>query len=280
MKPKPNSSRADHLLDQSSISAASPMLESKELKELREWRNVYGRASSAGDWAAAHRWAESDKPRETADDIRAKLMLSPNDLVLEVGCGSGAMLSHVLRDGQPGVGLDQCEALIRRAADFGVDLTRIRLGVSDASRLPVASESFDRVLCYSVFQCFPSERYTKRVLAEMVRVCRPGGVIVIGDLHGVMEKQIQFLERSGLTRRRADTLLRPFAFFWKLRQRIGKKGDGLRRRAFSHSFFRRVLRPLHCDVEFLRQETLGRPYLKLRYDLRIRKHATSQARHG
>ncbi len=259
--------------EDSNPSSARP--DSAEVAHLRTWRNVYGAAAKASDWTAAHRWSEIDCPYEVADEIREKMRLRPDDFVLEVGCGSGAMLSLVLRDGQRGVGLDQCEALVRRAPDFGVDGMRLRLGVADASRLPIRSESVDRVLSYSVFQCFPSEDYTRRVLVEMMRICRPGGVIVIGDVHGVMEKQAQFLERIGLSRNLAEALLRPFAPVWHLRQRLGRRGDGLRRRAFSRAFFRNALRAFPCEVEFLRQETPGRPYVKLRYDIRITKRPGS-----
>jgi SAM-dependent methyltransferase len=252
-----------------------PLSDTKELNALRTWRSVYGEAAKASDWLAAHRWSEIHRQHEVANEIRAKMRLRPGDLTLEVGCGSGVMLSLVLSDGQRGIGLDQCEALIRRAPDFGVDGTRIRLGVADASRVPISSESVDRVLSFSVFQCFPSEEYTRRVLVEMMRICRPGGVIVIGDVYGVMEKQAQLLERLGLSRTLADALLVEFAPFWRLRQRLRSSGDGLRRRAFSRAFFRDALRGYPCDVEFLRQETPGRPYMQLRFDIRITKRAGS-----
>jgi len=251
----------------------APVPDSEELRELRTWRNVYGAASKASDWALAHRWDKSDRPYAVADELRAKLLLCPDDFVLEVGSGSGAMLALVLRDGQRGVGLDQCEELVRRAPDFGVDAARLRLGVADASRLPIRSESVDKVLSYSVFQCFPSIEYTRRVLVEMLRVCRPGGVIVIGDVRGVMEKQAQFLESLGLSRKIADALLLPFAPIWRLRQHTRSRGDGLRRRVFRRAFFRKALERYPCNVEFLRQETPGRPYMKLRYDIRITKRS-------
>lgn len=256
-----------------SNSANAPLSDATELNALRTWRNVYGEAAKASDWVTAHRWHEVDRPREAAEDVRAKLRSRPGDFVLEVGCGSGAVLALVLEDGQCGVGLDQCEALIHRAADFGVDRARLHLGVADASRLPVCTETVDRVFSYSVFQCFPSEDYARRVLDEMLRVCKPGGVIMIGDLHGDMEKQARFLEGLGLSRAMADGLLSPFAPFWRLKQRLRGGGDGLFRRAYSRKFFHRALQDRSCAVEFLRQEVAGRPYERLRYDLRITKRS-------
>lgn len=256
-----------------SNSANAPLSDAAELNALRTWRSVYGEAARASDWMAAHRWSEDDRPHDIAHEVREKLLLRPDDLVLEVGCGSGAKLALILLDGQQGIGLDQCEALVRRGPDFGVDKTRLRLGVADASRLPIRSESVDRVLSYSVFQCFPSVEYTRRVLVEMLRVCRPGGVVVIGDVRGVMEKQAELLERLGLSRTLADALLLPFAPLWHLRQRWRGRGDGLHRRTFSRAFFRDALRGHPCDLEFLRQEVRGRRYMKLRFDIRITKRS-------
>ncbi len=273
MKPR-NSHAATEVVEAgTSNHDPSPGHDTGELRQLRVWRNVYGEASQAADWPAAHRWSESDCPREVAKEVRRKLLLRPDDLVLEVGCGSGAKLSLILGDEHRGVGLDQCEALIRRAQDFGVDRSRLRLGVADASRIPIRAEAVDRVLSYSVFQCFPSNDYTRRVLNEMMRICRPGGVIVIGDVHGVMEKQARFLARLGISREIADALLRPLTPLWRMRQHFRERGDGLYRRSFSRRFFRDALRKHHCEIEFLCQETHGRPYSKLRYDIRITKRS-------
>ena len=97
---------------------------------------------------------------------------APRD-VLDVGCGTGEFSSRAA-------------ALFPQAKVIGVDLleshlelarTRFTLGnltfrQADAFELPFANASFDLVVCRHVLQAIP---HAERVLAEMVRVARPGG---------------------------------------------------------------------------------------------------------
>ena len=50
-------------------------------------------------------------------------------------------------------------------------------------RLPLADETFDRVLC-----CLVLEHITDLdgMIAEMARICRPGGFVLISELHPAM----------------------------------------------------------------------------------------------
>ena len=66
----------------------------------------------------------------------------------------------------------------RRAADADLE---IRFDEGRSSALPYADESFDVVLSTLVFHHLPDE--AKRQTAdEIVRVLRPGGRLVVGDL--------------------------------------------------------------------------------------------------
>jgi ubiquinone/menaquinone biosynthesis C-methylase UbiE len=54
--------------------------------------------------------------------------------------------------------------------------------VGDASRMPFESGCFDRVVCYSVFNNFPSLEFAEAVLDELVRVAKRGGTVLIGQV--------------------------------------------------------------------------------------------------
>ncbi len=56
---------------------------------------------------------------------------------------------------------------------------RIRLEQTDAKQLPYAGDSFDAVMSNSIVHHIPEPR---RVLDEMVRVLRPGGLLFVRDL--------------------------------------------------------------------------------------------------
>ncbi len=98
--------------------------------------------------------------------------------VLDVGCGTGATLAAVLETG-PGVratGIDLSPGMVAVArARLG---DRARLEVADAEHLPAGDASFDLVLCVDSFHHYP---HPEEALAEMRRVTRPGGGLVVGE---------------------------------------------------------------------------------------------------
>lgn len=102
------------------------------------------------------------------------------DRVLDVGCGSGgAARALAPRVGSTGrvMGLDNSLTMIaearRRAAGSRLPLDFL---VGDARQLPFGDNSFDACFSAATFNLVPSPR---QVLAEMVRVARPGGRVLV-----------------------------------------------------------------------------------------------------
>jgi len=95
--------------------------------------------------------------------------------VLDVGCGTGEISVRIARERPDAriVGVDLVDshlALARaKAIPFG---DRVEFRVGDAFELPFADRGFDLVVCRHLLQAVP---HPERVLAEMVRVARPGG---------------------------------------------------------------------------------------------------------
>jgi len=250
------------------------------------WRELYDAAAEESDWWRAHRWGYSGEvAARTVADIAAKLRVGPGDRVLEVGCGSGMVLSTILQNGQRGFGVDLSEKLIRRAAAFGVDRTRLDLLAAEAAGLPFRDGVFDRVLCYSVFQCFPDRGYARRALRELVRVCKPGGMILVGDVFGAVET----MKAAWADGRGRELFRRVLGLPWMeplrvasapvrwglARARAGRgiRGDGddsVRRLHYTRGFFRRVAASSGCHAEILPQQIAGRESLScLRFDVRL-----------
>ena len=96
--------------------------------------------------------------------------------ILDVGCGTGEITLR-LADLFPQatiIGVDIVEshlALARSRSSFG---DRVRFEVADAYELPFEPRSFDLVVCRHVLQAIPTP---ERVMAELVRVARSGGVV-------------------------------------------------------------------------------------------------------
>lgn len=100
--------------------------------------------------------------------------------LLEVGCGLGGAsraLSHLVGPSGRVVGIDNSEAMIvaaqRRTAAPGLP---VDFQVADAHELPFGADTFDGCWAESVFIIVHDPR---RALAEMVRVAKPGAVLVV-----------------------------------------------------------------------------------------------------
>jgi SAM-dependent methyltransferase len=107
--------------------------------------------------------------------------LAPDMIILDVACGAG----HVAEEAAPFVhqvvGVDLTPALLRLGAErlgrSGVPNVLLQEG--DATRLSFVDASFDLVLCRSAAHHVP---HPERLVAEMTRVCRPGGRVAVSDL--------------------------------------------------------------------------------------------------
>lgn len=104
--------------------------------------------------------------------------------VLDVGCGTGTLALAAAR-AAPGVrvtGLDADPSILARARRRAA---RARLEIAfDEGRstaLPYPDASFDLVLSTLFFHHVPDEA-KRRTAEELVRVLRPGGRLVVGDL--------------------------------------------------------------------------------------------------
>lgn len=108
----------------------------------------------------------------------------PGQTILEVGCGTGVVLRDLAtRVGPRGrvVGVDPSRALLRAAGRILRDhpqRRRIVLRAGDGQRLPFPTARFDAAMAVTVLLHVPAPL---RVVEEMTRVVRSGGVVVVQD---------------------------------------------------------------------------------------------------
>lgn len=93
--------------------------------------------------------------------------------ILDVGCGVGASLAFFAKQGCVSMGVDISHKLLIEAQAHGLAL------MADAQALPVASSVFDAVFCECVVSLLPCP---EQAFAEMVRVLRPDGWLVVSDI--------------------------------------------------------------------------------------------------
>ncbi|MGH7113774.1 MAG: class I SAM-dependent methyltransferase [Stellaceae bacterium] len=104
----------------------------------------------------------------------------PNDTVLDVACGGGIVVCAFAGHVKHATGIDMTPAMLDRArrlaAEKGISNVSWREG--DVLALPFADASFDVVVTRFAVHHFPDPA---AVLAEMARVCTPGGRILVID---------------------------------------------------------------------------------------------------
>jgi arsenite methyltransferase len=108
----------------------------------------------------------------------ARSRLAPGARVLDIGCGTGAVVDHLRRQhGLDAFGVDLSAVLLKDGAlnYDGLSLIRAR-----AEQLPIADNTVEAVVCECMLSLCP-EPHT--VLHEIRRVLRPRGVLILTDVY-------------------------------------------------------------------------------------------------
>jgi len=98
----------------------------------------------------------------------------PGERVLDVACGPGIVTEALQQAGLLAFGVDLTREMIREATSREGRYVR-----GDVGRLPFQNASFDAVVCRNSFHHFA---HPASVMAEVARIVRAGGRVVIEDM--------------------------------------------------------------------------------------------------
>ena len=158
-----------------------------------------------GESIAFDRAAEFyDRTRTTSDESMARTIdllgseLRGRGRVLEVGCGTGLLALPLHEAGIDVAGADLSRAMLGKLVEKAGGTSPFPLVLADATRLPFADGAFGAAYLRWVLHLIPDWRW---VLAEVVRVVRPGGMFLVNlGAYGGPRKEIQerFAEITGV----------------------------------------------------------------------------------
>jgi SAM-dependent methyltransferase len=136
---------------------------------------VYALGSSSGESARLQRQAEELAPDSAV--LLDRVGLRAGDRAIDLGCGPRGALDLLAERVSPGgrvVGLDADPTHVAMANAFvaNLDLSDVEIVCADARRTGLRSGSFDLVHARTLLIIVPDPA---EVLAEMVRLARPGG---------------------------------------------------------------------------------------------------------
>ena len=114
---------------------------------------------------------------ESRESAVRNLRIVPNEEILEVGVGTGIALPFYPKNCKV-VGIDLSPGMLAKARQrqSRYHLDHVRLMLMDAGRMDFPDDSFDTVMAAYVVTAVPDYR---TVVNEMIRVCRPGGRIIM-----------------------------------------------------------------------------------------------------
>ncbi|MEO5367147.1 MAG: methyltransferase domain-containing protein [Magnetococcus sp. WYHC-3] len=158
--------------------------------ELRRARHAFARAALSPSWldpallpvmqhvfppAADYPYDPDSLLRRgqtRADLLQSLPDLTPGGRSLEVGCGDGMVSAVLARRGFRALAGDySARGVDARCRAWGAQFVRL-----DAGRLPLPAACMDLVFSFDAFEHFPAPDLA---LEEMIRVCRPGGLLFL-----------------------------------------------------------------------------------------------------
>jgi phosphatidylethanolamine/phosphatidyl-N-methylethanolamine N-methyltransferase len=121
------------------------------------------------------------------------LPVQPGDRVLEVGVGTGEALPLYPKHCEI-LGIDLSHGMLKKAHHrvHQHKLDHVTLRQMDAGQMKLTDDSFDIVMAAYVVTAVPDYRI---VVSEMIRVCKPGGLIVMLNHFSNGNKMIAAVEK-------------------------------------------------------------------------------------
>jgi len=152
------------------------MVEQERIWDFDQWADTYDG------------WVLSDDPVYFRyDAVLARVLAlsgaAPGKRILDIGTGTGNLAAHLLDLGAEVVGLDPSQKMLDRASVKlegrpGIELKRVE---EPFLEIPYGDGSFDAVVStYAFHHVHPGKK--PACIIEMMRVLKPGGAWVVGDL--------------------------------------------------------------------------------------------------
>lgn len=105
--------------------------------------------------------------------------VSPESLILDVGCGYGRTLNELYQNGYRNLmGIDFSRGMIERGKK---EFPHLDLRVKETDRIDLPDDSADAVILFAVLTCIRTNEEQEQLLSEIRRVLKPGGVLYVND---------------------------------------------------------------------------------------------------
>jgi SAM-dependent methyltransferase len=148
-----------------------------------QWRDHWSERAKIANPVEVNGYCREGKPYSDAEYFETviepllnRLELEPRHRVLDIGCGTGTLLSEIEKRCAVSVGTDISPTMADRYGG------RSKVIACPAHELPFEAESFDRIVMNSVAHMFPSKEYFGSVIKNCLSLLSPPGILLIGDV--------------------------------------------------------------------------------------------------
>jgi SAM-dependent methyltransferase len=152
------------------------------------------------------------RDRALLEDLRSSILricaVDRSSAVLEVGCAAGFIARLVAPHVGRYTGVDLAKGALdvaRRLALPNADFVHVRPG-----RLPFGDGAFGATICYDVVTNYPDHLQVVPLIAEMLRVTRPDGVVLVGNIPDRAQREALY-RRAGEVTAALDAKFGPIA---------------------------------------------------------------------
>jgi ubiquinone/menaquinone biosynthesis C-methylase UbiE len=146
---------------------------------MREWKEKRGTMRHYDQQASIYDVQYLGEQDAKIEDALSSTELKPNEVVLDVGCGTGFLFHHISKNVGLLIGIDISSKALREAKKRTKNHSNIALIRADADNTPFADRSFDKVFAITLLQNMPGPLKT---IIEMKRIGKPQAVFVITGL--------------------------------------------------------------------------------------------------
>ena len=164
---------------------------------MQEWNEKRGTMRHYDQQAAIYDRQYLGEQNSKIEDILNHMKLGLNEVVLDLGCGTGFLFEHIHKRVEFLVGIDLSQNALREAKKRTKSLSNIELIRADADNTPFPSSIFDKVFAITVLQNMPDPTKT---IAEMKRTGKRQAIFAVTGLKKKFTQKsfVALLKRSRL----------------------------------------------------------------------------------
>jgi SAM-dependent methyltransferase len=113
------------------------------------------------------------------DKMLSRFRFERQERILDFGCGDGwtvRRIAHLAGDGSIVTGIDVSDEMVKLAQTQSTGIQNVNFKVASADHLPFENNHFTKIVSVEAFYFCKNQ---ERVLKELLRVTKPGGILAI-----------------------------------------------------------------------------------------------------